>query len=400
LAETEEVVVDEWSEREYLAGEKARLEQELAVQRQIAFATGLFQKDVTIRTLLESLGQGVIVVDSNGYILLVNARAEHMFGYRDRDIVGKHHDIIIPLRFREMHRRHMEHYFSEPKIRPMGQGLDLIGIRSDGVEFPVEISLSYVRIQNTLLVLALVTDITLRVQAENARREHAEELAEANQALESFSFSVSHDLRAPLRTLMGFSRILLEDYADKLDDEGRGLLQRIASSGHKMNELIEDMLDLSRVAQVEMAAQQIDLTDMAKSIVRELREAEPERAVEVIVHGNLKARGDPKLIHIALSNLIGNAWKYTSKAEDPRIEIGARPRTEHTTFFVRDNGVGFDMQYADKLFSAFQRLHGDTEFPGTGIGLAIAARVISRHHGRIWAESRPEQGATFFFELD
>ena len=392
--------MNEESERQRLASDKARLEQELAIQRQIAFATGLFQKDITIRTLLESLGQGVIVVDSNGYILLVNARSEQMFGYPGEEIIGKHHDILLPMRIHKIHEEHMATYFKEPKIRPMGQGLDLIGIRRDGTEFPVEISLSFVKIQNAFLVIALVSDITLRKEADEALKRRAEELAESNKALQSFSYSVSHDLRSPLHTIVGFSKILLEDYSDNLDKEGLDFLQRIIKSGENMNELIDNMLALSRITRHEISLQEIDIESMAESIIDQLRKTEPHPGAEVFIHKNLIAMGDPSLIRIALTNLISNSWKYTSKVKNPRIEIGAKRRADHTTFFVRDNGVGFDPKNASKLFTPFQRLHSENEFPGTGIGLAIAARVISRHHGRIWAESSPGQGAIFFFELD
>lgn len=382
-----------------LEQEKLRLEHELAVQRQIAFATGLFQKDITIRTLLESLGQGVLVVDSNGYILYMNARAEQMFAYPCPEIIGKHHNVIIPYRLREIHDKHMENYFHEPKIRPMGQGLDLVGLRKDGTEFPVEIALSFVRIQDTLLVLALVSDITLRNEAEIALKERAKELAEANEALESFSYSVSHDLRSPLIAIIGFCNLLLEDAGSKLNESELDALRRIYSSGQRMNELINDILSLSQVTRKKLITREIDLTEISKSIMNDLRKTEPDHETEVIIHGNMKALGDPHLIRIVMTNLISNAWKYSKKVENPCIEIGMTKNNEHTTFFVRDNGVGFDMQYASNLFTPFQRLHEQADFPGTGVGLATVSRIINRHHGKIWAESSPGKGAIFYFEL-
>lgn len=370
------------------------------VKPRIGNAAEPFRKDAAMRTLLESLGQGVVVVDTTGHILLVNSRASEMFGYPEAEMVGRHHDMVIPQRLQQVHGSHMSNYFYEPKIRPMGQGLDLVATRKDRSEFPVEISLSFVEFEDSLLVIALITDITLRVESQKALAQHAKELANTNEALKAFSYSVSHDLRGPLQTLMGFTRILIEDYADRLDEEGREYLQRMLSTGNRMNQLIKDMLSLSRVSRQDMAIQDIDLRQMAESIIEELRRNQPMPTAQVSIQENLRAKGDPGLVRMILTNLIGNAWKYSAKTPDPRIEIGSLHREAHTTFFVRDNGVGFDMQYASKLFSPFQRLHTSAEFAGTGIGLATAARAVSRHGGRIWAESSPGKGAVFYFELD
>jgi PAS domain S-box-containing protein len=236
-----------------------------------------------------------------------------------------------------------------------------------------------------------------RIAAQSRLR--AEQLAAANKELESFSYSVSHDLRAPIRAMKGFSDILLEDYADKIDSQGQDFLKRIVSGVDKANELIDDMLSLSRISRQEMVLQEIDLGLLAESIVNELRQDKPERKVKAIIGKELKTHGDERLLKIALANLIGNAWKYTGKIEQARMEIGSTTKDGRMVFFVRDNGAGFDMAYAGKLFMPFQRLHSDMQFPGTGIGLAIVERVVKRHGGEIWAEGEVGKGAVFYFTL-
>jgi PAS domain S-box-containing protein len=242
-------------------------------------------------------------------------------------------------------------------------------------------------------------DISQRKGLEQQLRRNAEQLAAANRELEAFSYSVSHDLRAPLRAMSGFSGFLLEDYADRLDEEGQDYLHRIVAGAEKMNTLIEDMLRLSRISRQEMVLQDIDLSDMAAAIVKDLQHQQPDRRVEIVIAPDLHARGDTRTLDFALNNLLGNAWKYTGKAEQPRIEFGAAEKEGERVFFIRDNGAGFSMKQAGKLFTPFQRLHTESEFPGTGIGLAIVQRVINRHGGRIWAESGVGEGATFYFTL-
>jgi signal transduction histidine kinase len=248
----------------------------------------------------------------------------------------------------------------------------------------------------------------LEAMEERAAREMAEaraalvdELEFKNEELESFSYSVAHDLRAPLRAIDGFGLALLEDYADKLDDEGMQYLRYVREAAQQMARLIDDLLGLSRVARGELRRERVDLTGIARSVAAGLRRADRERRVELVVAEGLLAEGDANLMTIAIENLIGNAWKYTGKTEAARIEVGfiEGERDEPRTYFVRDNGAGFDMAYAGKLFGMFQRLHANTEFDGNGIGLATVQRIIRRHGGRIWAEGAVGCGATFFFTL-
>ena len=241
----------------------------------------------------------------------------------------------------------------------------------------------------------LIESREAEVELQNAKRE----LEAANKELEAFSYSVSHDLRSPLRSIDGFSRALQEDYGELLPPEGHRFLEHVRSSTHRMAELIDDLLKLSQVTRAQINLRTVDLTRLAESILSELQQTYAERNVAYRVAPSLSARGDPRLVEVVLENLLNNAWKYTSKQEQAEIEFGAKREDGQTIFFVRDNGAGFDMAYASKLFGAFQRLHTTTEFPGTGIGLATVQRILHRHGGRIWADAAVDEGATFFFTL-
>ncbi len=270
-------------------------------------------------------------------------------------------------------------------------------------------------------MVGVTRNITEQKRAETRIKELHEKLEQrtvqveaTNKELEAFSYSVSHDLRAPLRGIDGFSQALLEDCSEQLDEAGQSYLRRIRAASQRMGQLIDDLLQLSRVTRGELYRETVDLTALARSITEELRQGEPQREVEFVVEEGLVTEGDPRLLQVALENLLGNAWKYTGKQECPRVEVGAmatppglggqggRRGTRvggEPAYFIRDNGVGFDMAYADKLFGAFQRLHGMSEFPGTGIGLAIVQRIVQRHGGHAWAEAAVGGGATFYFTL-
>ncbi|MGH7843779.1 MAG: sensor histidine kinase [Candidatus Binatia bacterium] len=227
----------------------------------------------------------------------------------------------------------------------------------------------------------------------------ASELRAANKELEAFSSSVSHDLRAPLRTLTGFAKILLEDYGDRLDNPARNYLERMCLAALRMEQLIDDLLELSRVGRSEMRHETIDLSRLAQVITSELQESAKSREIELTLEPGLKAEGDPRLLRIAMENLFSNAWKFTGRTSRARIEFGATDEDGVIAYFIRDNGAGFDMAYADRLFGPFQRLHNAADYPGTGIGLATVQRIVQRHGGKVWAESGLGKGATFYFTL-
>ena len=249
------------------------------------------------------------------------------------------------------------------------------------------------------ITLLLVRSRTLAERASKDLEDANRELEGANKELEAFSYSVSHDLRAPLRSIDGFSRILLEDYAGKLDEEGEDYLGRVRAASKHMDTLIEDLLDLSRVSRGPLRREVIDLSAVARGIVQKLERSQPERKVRFVAEEGVVAFGDANLLALALENLLGNAWKFTSKKEVATIEFGAAHRNGEVAYYVRDDGAGFDPRYAEKLFGAFQRLHGAEDFEGTGIGLATVARIVHRHGGRVWAEGVVGEGAAFFFTL-
>jgi light-regulated signal transduction histidine kinase (bacteriophytochrome) len=240
----------------------------------------------------------------------------------------------------------------------------------------------------------------LTVDLEERVRQRTVQLQAAISELEAFSYSVSHDLRAPLRSIAGFSQALIEDAGPLLPPEARDDVNRIVAAARRMDHLINDLLTLSMVTRSDMTREAIDMSDLAHKIVAELADVSPGRTVTTTIAPNMVAHGDPRLVRVVLENLLTNAWKFTSRREHASIEIGQRSGDSGGhVFFVRDNGVGFDPAYADKLFGPFQRLHDATQFPGTGIGLATVRRIVLRHGGRVWAEGRTAEGASFYFTL-
>jgi predicted ATPase/signal transduction histidine kinase/GAF domain-containing protein len=371
-------------------------------------------RTLILRSILDSIGEGVVVVDEHGEFLVYNPAAEAIIGPGVAGGPGRwtpHFRFYLPDQVTPYPAADLplakavrgesvdgEELFARPAGRPEGVWLSVTARPLAGPAGAVSGG------------VAVFSDITGRKRAEHEIRTLNTELEQrvtdrtlklevANQELESFSYSVSHDLRAPLRSIDGFSRILEEDFADKLDDQGRGCLQKIRTSSEHMRQLIDDMLQLSRVTRTELRRSPVDLSLLARAVVEGLRVAEPQRSVELVVEPGLIVHADEHLMRIVLENLIGNAWKYTGRRPAARIEFGRVPREGEPAYFVRDNGAGFDAQFAHKLFQAFQRLHPVSEFPGTGIGLATVQRVIHRHGGRVWAEGERGRGATFFFTL-
>lgn len=384
---------------------------ERANARVLDLAESHRQSEEQARSIIEGvMGHAIVLLTPDGRVKRWNAGAERLKGYGSEEIIGKPFSLF----FTEQDRQNgvPERLLAEAREKGVAatQGWR---VRKDGTTFYGLGTLSALR-DGTGQVFALVKiirDMTEHRQAEERilqlnqtleRRveERTAELAAVNRELEAFSYSVSHDLRAPLRSVDGFSRILQERYAAVMDAQGQHYLARIRAAAQRMGVLIEDLLRLSRVTRADMTFQDVDLAEIARRSIDELRRADPERDVVFESPASVPVRGDRRLLEIAVENLLSNAWKFTSQRAQARIELGTRQDPDGChEYFVRDNGVGFDMAFAGKLFAPFQRLHDAEEFPGTGIGLATVQRVVTRHGGRIRAESAPDAGATFIFTL-
>jgi PAS domain S-box-containing protein len=381
-----------------------QLERENSERKKVTEA--LQSSEERFRNLAEAAGDAILSANSQGNIVYCNRVAEQIFSYSSNELIGQPLTVLMPERFRDAHLHGFDRFLRTGEARVIGKTVEMMGRRKDSSEFPVQVSLSSWKTGEGVFFTGILSDITERKQAENALERHRGELARsnaeltaANKELESFSYSVSHDLRAPLRGIDGFSLALLEDYSDKLDENGRDYLHRVRAATQRMGILIDDLLSLSRVTRTEIRLEKTDLGLIARSVAVELQKTQPERRAEFQIEEGLEAFVDSHLIRITLENLLGNAWKFTSKRESACIEFGKTHCNGSVAYFVRDNGAGFDPAYADRLFGAFQRLHDKNDFPGTGVGLATVQRIIHRHGGRIWAESAVERGATFYFTL-
>ncbi len=343
--------------------------------------------------LVEAAPDAMVCIAADGRIVLVNAQAERLFGYQRAELIGQPVEILVPDAARAVHPGHRAAYAADPRHRPMGAGMPLAGRRRDASTFPAEISLSAIDTGEGILVTAAIRDVTARLRVRDLER--------SSQSLERFIYSVSHDLRAPLRALSGYSGILLEEYGGVLGEEGRGYAERIVAVSAQMGQLIDYLLQLSRVSRAELRLQPVDLGAEAAQIAEDLQRQEPRRRVCFTIEKPVQALADRQLIRTVLQNLLDNAWKFTSGRDDAAIEFGTAPSEDAAVCcYVRDNGAGFDSAYAGKLFQPFQRLHAARDFPGTGTGLASVRQIVERHGGRVWAESAVGAGATFYFTLD
>jgi PAS domain S-box-containing protein len=357
------------------------------------------QSEEKFRTVAETATDAIVSADDHGTITYINRWGERIFGRPAGEMVGRPLTLLMPERFHEAHRKGLARFLSTGEARVIGKTVELVGRKEDGTEFPLELSLSSWTLGDRTYFTGILRDISERKRAEETLRLYAAQLESANKELEAFSYSVSHDLRAPLRGIDGFSKALLDEYSDRLDTQAQGYLQRIRAATRRMSLLIDDLLGLSRVTRAEIQRSVIDLGQLAQMIAAELKNNEPDRVVEFVIAKGIMVEGDPRLLRVAMDNLLGNAWKFTSRRAEARIEFGVEELEGKPVYYVRDNGAGFDMRYAGKLFGVFQRLHSLSEFPGTGVGLATVQRIIHRHGGRLWAEGKIGEGAVFYFTI-
>ena len=359
---------------------------------------------------IDSTSAVIYMRDKDGRYLLINRQYEELFDVQREDVVGLTDHDLFP--------KEVADDFRANDLKALAHGAPLqmeeIAPHPDGPHTYITVKYPITDLDGTpSAICGISTDITALKRAEDReRRLNAElearvrnrtaELEASTRELDAFAYSVSHDLRAPLRAVVGFSEVLLEECFDQLNEQGQDYLRRVVAATERMGQLIDDLLNLSRATRTELTRQPVDLTKIARSVIADLALTDPPRPVEdlqVTVDDELRAVCDPNLLELVLRNLISNAWKFSAKQKNPRIHVGSVQQNGTCAFFVRDNGAGFDPRYADKLFVPFQRLHTVDDFPGSGIGLAIVSRIIARHGGRVWAESSPGEGAVFFFTL-
>ena len=369
-------------------------DQGILVSAAVRDVTRQRQADVRFRGLLEAAPDATVCVDESGRIVLVNAQAERLFGYPREELAGQPVEILVPDASKAAHSGLRAGYTADPQPRQMGAGVDLSARRRDGTTFPAEIALSALDTDQGILVSAAIRDVTEQRQARD-------DLMRTNQSLQSFSYSLAHDLRTPLRAISGFAEALAEDYGDRLDETGRKYATRVQAGCVRMAALIDDLLNLAQVARATMHLQDVDLSAEVTAICDQLRTRDPGRQVKVSVQDGVRVTADRTLIRSVLDNLLENAWKFTARRDGAAIEFATAPVADAPICcYVRDNGAGFDPAYAGKLFQPFQRLHHADQFPGTGIGLASVRRIIERHGGRTWAEGAVDGGATIYFTLN
>ncbi len=362
-------------------------------------ATSRLEEEAQVRhlaNLVRSSNDAILGKTLDGTITSWNRAAERLYGYTAKEVLGKPVSILVP----------PDHDDDVPEIlRRIRRGEPVESYQTvrqskDGRRIDVSLTISPIHDAEGRLTgaSAIARDVTMVRHLRELRRARTQ-LEAANRELEAFSYSVSHDLRAPLRAIDGFSQALVEDYGEGLDATAKDFLRRVRAAAQRMGELIDDLLALSRITRASIQRKPVALGGLAREILEQLRASEPARCVETVVASPLDVVGDRGLLRVALSNLLGNAWKFTRDREPARIELGAQERDGERVFYVRDNGAGFDMAYADQLFRPFSRLHAAHEFSGTGIGLATVQRALARLGGRVWAESAVGEGATFYFTV-
>ena len=377
---------------------------------QIEAREALAASEARYRTLTETAGDAIVTADLRGIITAWNAAAVRMFGYAEEEAVGLPVTTLMPERYAARHPENMRRMRETGERHIMGRVVELTAVHRDGTEFPVELSLAEWEAEGDRYVTTIIRDVSERALARDRLtrmndelevrvERRTDELLRANTQLESFAYSVAHDLRTPLRAIDGYAYLLAEDFAAALGGDGRQLLECIRSGAQHMGHLIDALLSLSRLPDGRSTKELVDVTRLSTAIIEELEVQEPERRVEIRVAEGLVLRTDRDMLEGVLENLLGNAWKFTGARGVAHVEVGEVRRDGELGLFVRDDGAGFEQQYVDKLFKPFQRLHTQQDFPGVGIGLATVQRIVETLGGHCWAEGVVDEGATFFVTL-
>lgn len=375
-----------------LIGRESKVE-ELVQSR----TSALRAAQLRFRRLLENTPDAMVITDHNGIIQLVNARIEQLFGYSREEMIGQPVELMVPDRQRPAHTGHRAAFFGSPQARPMGAGLELWGRRKDGTEVPVEISLSPLETEEGVWATAAIRDISERKAAEQKLASYAKDLERSNAELEQFAYVASHDLQAPLRSIVGFGQLLQADYKGRFDADADTYIGFMVNSAGQMQSLIRDLLTYSRIGRGSALGGSADCGQVLAEVLAQLRPLIQERNA-LITHDPLpEVACAPLELGQIFQNLIGNAIKFQNAGSRPLIHIGAQRDGEFWRLSVRDNGIGIDARYRERIFHMFQRLHTPDKFEGTGIGLAICRKIVLRHGGRLWVESEPGRGSTFYF---
>lgn len=351
-----------------------------------------------LRSCFEAASQAILGVSAGGQIVLVNRRTEEMFGYSRDELLGEELELLLPDRFRTIHHEHRDHYFKEPRVRSMGAGMELAGRRKDGTEFPIEIGLSHVQTPDGPLAFGLVSDISERRKAADELKRVNDELRRSNVEIEQFAHVASHDLQEPLRMITNYLQLVERRYASNLDEDGKEFIHYAVDGAKRMKALIADLLDFSRVGTSVTNYRSTLAASILQDALTNLKTAIDESGAQITADPLPPVVVDPILLTQVFQNLIANAIKF-HKGTTPRVHISAKRQSDEWIFSVRDNGIGIELRHIERIFRIFERLHAAEDYPGSGIGLAVTKKIVERHGGRIWAESTPGLGSTFYFSI-